>query len=58
MTHWPLKRSPDQSELRFRPTYRLNPRGRCSSVLDTNPRGVGEGVRRGRGGKIFLPFWG
>ena len=36
--------------------------GVCSSVLDTNPSGVGEGVqRRGWGGvrgQNFLPFWG
>ena len=30
--------------------------GRCSSVLDTNPRGVGRGVRRGGGGDFVCHF--
>ena len=33
--------------------------GFCTSVLDTNPRGVGGGVREGGGGvENFSPLWG
>ena len=32
--------------------------GLCSSVLDTNPRGVGTGVREGGGGGNSSPFGG